>query len=89
MRPHAPVADGCRQEAYGRYYMADTVVHRNPILIAKLRAGWAIAAFEVSPRHGLLVHLRRILVDGYDRLFRYRIEGAEADALRAAGVRIP
>jgi len=112
------------QEAYGRYYMVNTIVrsdwrgrgvyralldgivaavrdsgfremysrHRadnNQVLIPKLRAGWTIAAFEVAPRYGLMVHLRRILVDGYDRLFRYRVDGAEADALRAAGVRIP
>ena len=112
------------QEAYGRYYMVNTIVRRdwrgrglyralldrvvaavrdagfremysrhradnNAVLVAKLKAGWSIAAFEVAPRYGLMVHLRRILVDGYDRLFRYRIDGAEADALRAAGVRIP
>jgi GNAT superfamily N-acetyltransferase len=61
----------------------------NAVLIPKLRAGWVIAAFEVEPRYGLLVHLRRYLHDGRGRAFGYRIDGRHADALRAAGLAVP
>jgi hypothetical protein len=58
------------------------------VLVPKLRAGWAIAAFEVTLRYGLLVHLRRYLHDGFARAFGYRVDGSQAAALRAAGAPI-
>ena len=76
-------ASGFR-EMYSRH-RADN----NAVLVPKLRAGWVIAAFEVALRYGLLVHLRRYLHDGFARAFGYRIDGGNADALRAAGVKVP
>jgi hypothetical protein len=61
----------------------------NAVIVPKLRAGWVIAGFEVAPRFGLLVHLRRYLLDGFARAFAYRVDGGHAEALRAAGVKIP
>ena len=61
----------------------------NPILVPKLRQGFTIAGFEVSPRYGLLVHLRRYLIDGVDALFHYRFDGTGAATLRAAGMSLP
>jgi GNAT superfamily N-acetyltransferase len=61
----------------------------NAVIIPKLRAGWVIAAFDVEPRYGLLVHLRRYLHDGLGRAFGYRIDGRHADVLRAAGAKVP
>jgi GNAT superfamily N-acetyltransferase len=61
----------------------------NPVIVPKLRAGWIIAAFEVGTKFGLLVHLRRYLHDGLAHAFGYRIDGRHADALRAAGVKLP
>lgn len=61
----------------------------NAVIIPKLRAGWVIAAFEVGPKYGLLVHLRRYLHEGLGRVFGFRIDGRHADALRAAGVKLP
>jgi len=58
----------------------------NAILVPKLKAGFSIAAFEVAPRFGLLVHLRKYLVEAVDRLWRHRIDGAYADELRERGV---
>lgn len=113
-----------QQEAFGRYYMINSILdpawrgrglyrallgnveaavaeagfremysrHRadnNAVLVPKLRAGWTIAAFEVTPRFGLLVHLRRYLHDGFARAFAHRVDGGHAEALRAAGVKIP
>ncbi len=61
----------------------------NAVIVPKLRAGWVIAAFDVVPKYGLLVHLRRYLHDGLAHAFGYRIDGRHADALRAAGVKLP
>jgi len=57
----------------------------NAVLVPKLRAGFLIAGFEVAPRHGVLVHLRKYLQDGAARAFEYRIDGAHGEALRASG----
>lgn len=57
----------------------------NAILVPKLKAGFVIAAFEVSPKWGLLVHLRRYLVEGVARLHANRVDGVFAAELRAAG----
>jgi GNAT superfamily N-acetyltransferase len=61
----------------------------NDVIVPKLRAGWTIAGFEVAPRFGLLVHLRKYLLDGFARAFAYRVDGGHAASLRAAGVKIP
>jgi GNAT superfamily N-acetyltransferase len=59
----------------------------NQVLVPKLKAGFVIAAFEVSPNYGLLVHLRRYLNEGLEGLYRYRVDAAAHDArLRAAGI---
>ena len=61
----------------------------NAVIVPKLRAGWTISAFEIAPRFGLLVHLRKYLIDGFTRAFGYRVDGGHAAALRADGVKIP
>jgi len=76
----AAAADAGFAEIYSRH-RADN----NAILVPKLKAGFTIAAFEVAPRFGLLVHLRRYLVDAIDKLYRHRIDGAYAAELRDAG----
>jgi GNAT superfamily N-acetyltransferase len=76
-------ASGFR-EMYSRH-RADN----NAVLVPKLRAGWVIAAFEVTLLHGLVVHLRRYLRDGFARAFGYRVDGSHAAALRGAGVKVP
>jgi GNAT superfamily N-acetyltransferase len=60
----------------------------NAILVPKLRAGWVIAAFEVAPRWGLTVHLRKYLVDGLTLAHEYRIDGARVAELRERGLDI-
>jgi GNAT superfamily N-acetyltransferase len=84
--PHveASVAESGFREMTSRH-RADN----NAVIVPKLRAGWLIAGFEVAPRFGLLVHLRRYLHDGFARAFAHRIDGAHAEELRAAGVKIP
>jgi GNAT superfamily N-acetyltransferase len=76
----AATASGFR-EIYSRH-RADN----NAVLVPKLQAGFAIAAFEITPRHGLLVHLRYYPGAGPRLAFEYRIDGAHADELRARGV---
>ncbi len=61
----------------------------NAILVPKLKAGFAIAGFEVAPRHGILVHLRLYLHEGLGQLFAHRIDGRHAPELRAAGLPVP
>ena len=61
----------------------------NPILVPKLRAGFVISGFDVSPRWGLLVHLRRYLVEELALMHAYRVDGAEREALVARGVKVP
>lgn len=72
------------REIYSRH-RADN----NAILVPKLKAGFAIAGFEVAPRFGVLVHLRLYLHDGLARLFAHRIDGSHTGELRAAGLRLP
>lgn len=78
----AAAASGFR-EIYSRH-RADN----NAILVPKLRAGFAIAAFEVTPRWGLTVHLRRYLVDGLTLVHGHRIDGGHAAELRARGLKL-
>ena len=61
----------------------------NAILIPKLRAGWVIAAFEVAPKWGLTVHLRKYLVDGLALAHEFRIDGARVPELRERGMKLP
>lgn len=59
----------------------------NQVLVPKLKAGFVIAAFEVAPNYGLLVHLRRYLNDALEGMYRYRVDAAShAATMRAAGV---
>jgi GNAT superfamily N-acetyltransferase len=77
----AAATDAGFAEVYSRHR-----VDNNAILVPKLKAGFVIAAFEITPRYGLLVHLRRYLVEGLDQTFRNRIDGAHAAELRAKNV---
>lgn len=71
------------REVYSRH-RADN----NAILVPKLRAGFVIAAFEVAPRWGLTVHLRRYLVDGLTLVHGYRTDGGFASELRERGMKL-
>jgi GNAT superfamily N-acetyltransferase len=57
----------------------------NVILVLKLKAGFSIAAFEIDPQFGILVHLRKYLVAGMTEMFRYRVDGAGHAWLRGRG----
>jgi GNAT superfamily N-acetyltransferase len=72
------------REMYSRH-RADN----NAILVPKLRAGWLIAGFEVAPRWGLTVHLRKYLVEGLTLVHEHRVDGAHVPALRARGLKLP
>lgn len=82
-RVTAAVRAGGFREMYSRH-RADN----NAILVPKLRSGWLIAAFEVAPRWGLTVHLRKYLVDGLDLVHEYRVDGARIAELRERGMKI-
>ena len=79
----AATASGFR-EIYSRH-RADN----NAVLNPKLRAGFVIAAFEVAPRWGLTIHLRRYLVDAIGLVHEHRVDGAHTAALRARGLPLP
>lgn len=52
----------------------------NPVMIAKLRAGFKIAAFEMAPNYGFLVHLRYNFSPGMRAVYAWRVDprtGAE------------
>lgn len=83
-RVTAAVAHAGFREMYSRH-RADN----NKILVPKLRAGWLIAAFEVAPRWGLTVHLRKYLVDALTLVHEYRVDGARVAELRERGVELP
>jgi GNAT superfamily N-acetyltransferase len=79
----ACAADSGFREIYSRH-RADN----NAILVPKLRAGFVIAAFEVAPRWGFTVHLRKYLVEGLTDVHAYRIDGGRVPELRARGMKI-
>ena len=79
----AAATDAGFREIYSRH-RADN----NAVLVPKLKAGFAIAGFEVAPRFGLLVHLRYYPGAGMRALFQHRIDGAHADELRGRGLPI-
>jgi GNAT superfamily N-acetyltransferase len=83
-RVTAAVADAGFREMYSRH-RADN----NAILVPKLRAGWVIAAFEVAPRWGLTVHLRKYLVDALTLVHEHRVDGARVAELRDRGLKLP
>jgi GNAT superfamily N-acetyltransferase len=59
----------------------------NQVLVPKLKAGFVIAAFEVAPNYGLLVHLRRYLNDALESMYHYRVDAAShAAAIRTVGI---
>jgi len=68
-------------EVYSRHR-----VDNNAVLVPKLEAGFVICGFEIEPRFGLLVHLRRYLIEGLDHAFHYRIDGTYAAELRDKNV---
>jgi hypothetical protein len=76
-------ASGFR-EMYSRH-RADN----NPILVPKLKAGFVLAGFEVAPRWGLCIWLRKYLVDAFEQVHQYRIDGTHGDTLRAKGLPVP
>lgn len=80
----AAATDAGFREIYSRH-----VADNNPIIIPKLQAGFAISAFEVAPRFGLLVHLRYYPSAAMRQLAGYRVDGSYAPALRAAGLPVP
>lgn len=77
----AAVRDAGFAEIYSRHR-----VDNNAVLVPKLKAGFTIAAFEITPRYGTLVHLRRYLVPGLEELYENRVDGAHAESLRARGI---
>ena len=78
----AVAANGFR-EIYSRHRSDN-----NAILVPKLRAGWIISGFEVAPRWGHMVHLRKYLVDGLALAHEYRVDGARVPELRERGMKI-
>lgn len=78
----AATAAGFR-EIYSRH-RADN----NAILVPKLKAGFTIAALEMAPRFGLLVHLRYYPSEGLRQVAEHRVDGSHAAALRARGLPI-
>ena len=80
----AAVAVSGFREIYSRHRSDN-----NAILVPKLRAGWIIAAFEVTPRWGHMVHLRKYLVDALAHAHEYRVDGARVAELRDRGMKIP
>lgn len=59
----------------------------NAVLIAKLKAGFTIAAFEIAPNYGLLVHLRYTFSEGVRQIYAWRVDGrVGAEALRERGI---
>jgi GNAT superfamily N-acetyltransferase len=58
----------------------------NAVIVPKLRAGFLIMGFEVTTRFGVLVQLRRYLVEDVELLHRYRVDGSFAEQLRSRGL---
>lgn len=59
----------------------------NGVLVPKLRAGFQIAAFEITPNYGLLVHLRYNFSPEMRKVYAWRVDGrVGADELRARGI---
>lgn len=62
----------------------------NGVLIPKLRAGFKISAFEITPNYGLLVHLRYNFSEDMRRVYAWRIDGrVGGEALREKGILKP
>lgn len=62
-------------------------VDNNPVLIPKLRAGFIIGAFEITPNYGLMVHLRYNYSEAMRSVYRWRVDGrVGADELRKRGI---
>lgn len=80
-RVMAAAAESGFREVYSRH-RADN----NAVLVPKLKAGFTIAAFEIVPRYGLLVHLRWYPSDAVRMGYEYRVDGAHADELRRRGL---
>ncbi len=61
----------------------------NAVIIPKLKAGFAIAGLEVTPRFGMLLHLRYYPSAALRAAFEHRIDGSHADTLRGHGLTVP
>lgn len=83
-RVTAAVRDSGFREMYSRH-RADN----NAILVPKLKAGWLVAGFEITPRWGLTIHLRKYLIEAMTLAFEHRIDGAHAVELRERGLKLP
>ena len=54
------------------------------------RTSWySTAGFEISPRYGILVSLRKPLVESLGQLHAHRVDGSYTEALRKAGLPLP
>ena len=59
----------------------------NGVLIPKLRAGFKISAFEITPNYGLLVHLRYNFSPDMRAIYAWRVDGrVGGDKLKAKGI---
>jgi hypothetical protein len=58
----------------------------NAILVPKLKAGFVITGFEIAPKFGVLIHLRKFLLEGLHKAYRARVDDTHGEELREAGV---
>ena len=84
----AKVVEAARASGFREMYSRHRA-DNNPILISKLKAGFVIAGFEVAPRWGLCITLRKHLFDSFALVHEYRIDGTHGDTLRAKGLAVP
>ena len=76
----------CREVGF-REVVSRHQADNNGVLIPKLRAGFQIAAFEITPNYGLLVHLRYNFSPEMRKVYAWRIDGrVGGDELRARGI---
>jgi GNAT superfamily N-acetyltransferase len=80
------VIAACAEVGFAEIYSRH-VADNNAVIVPKLRAGFVIAGFDVSPRHGLLVHLRYYLRESLWALYRHRVDGDAAE-LRRLGIEL-
>lgn len=82
------VVDAARASGFREMYSRHRA-DNNAILVPKLKAGFVIAGFEVAPRWGLCIWLRKYLVDSFEHVHEYRVDGTHGDMLRAQGLPVP
>lgn len=77
----------CLREAGFREVLSRHHADNNRVLIAKLRAGFFITTFELTPNYGLMVHLRYNFSDDMRQIYSWRVDGrVGASALRRKGI---